>query len=402
MRDVGSRLARTAEQAIRQMSEQVETGPDLVTESPELPQVIRSQPAAVQERLLAIAQDMAAFYGRPGHETMTTRQGTQWAVETIAQALRAGRRELLVTPRPDLTDPDPSETVPYRTYRLPAASEAWDCDELGHVATMESANCIQCGTPMAGGPLTFEEAVAEAVRWDDPEREPEPEDPVGWLERDLDQVAAGQDAASIKARLEAMEGYLAEVAPGDRPENHWADTHPDPYGLAVSWPGGSDPAELVQVVLEGGADHYARPPELDIRPGDRVTITEGGAEVGRFTVLETETEAIGNGGTIRLSGGGRVFVGPADADLAATGLDTTELTHLIQEVRFPVEGVTEVRCQTCQAEVERIRFYREDDDQREAMYPFPATRYVVGRQPTMILDPCGHRDGFTWRGPDGT
>jgi hypothetical protein len=335
----------------------------LVTPGITVPPSIAQLPEAERAAAERFAADMAAHFGD------TSVQAVERCLGMVARVLDAGVDSFDVMAAPDLrtmADGETRELVPHR-FQLPAelapsiraARRAlgpspirWDCAELGHLVTWADPVCRCCGMTAADD-LAWPEGVDPREAYREAMGQPEPEDPVDWLERNLDEVAAGQDAASIKARLAAIEDALAEAHPGNRPEHNWADSHPDPYGLAAHWP--------------------------EDRPGPTEAASRRDHD-GHIHVAPIPDHAV--------DGLRRVYAGPADGSTPPV-----ELGH-VATVDFSRLQQVQVRCSTCQAEVETVRVERDDP-----RFPYPDQGLVLGGFPTMTVYPCGHHDGFTWEDP---
>jgi hypothetical protein len=244
----------------------------------------------------------------------------------------------------------------------------WDCDRGGHVVSFTDPICRLCGVDTSGTGFDADrlradwDMLAQAYATIQPVRPvalgeygyatsqpagPEPSDPVAWLERDLDDLTADQDAASIKARLAAVEDTLAEAAEWEQGWTNHAERSADGFSGALD-------ADLGRASPEPDADHHRH-----------------------------------------VHWGGRVFVGPADGSS-----DPQPIGLLVSEVRFPIDGVTEVCCNRCGADVERVQMIRDQPDDH-GFRTGPEWSWVAAQSRLIAtVYPCGHTAGLNWRESD--
>jgi hypothetical protein len=345
-----------------------------------LPEGIAQLPGDQRVEAVRFAEQMAAaIYGD------STAEGVERCLRMVAQVLDAGADSFQVIARTDLRTMIDGEIreLDRRTFQIPVALHQasrqgrHDCSQ-GHIVTVDSLVCQVCGTDVSE-PVGYDAVVLDRVLdpvdcirghlWEpsswgsevchrcgadtsQSEREgddrPEPVDPVEWLERGLEDVLADQDAASIKARLEAIEGTLAEVNPSDRPEVNWSDSYSNPYGLAAHWPVDGPRAD----------DHLNH---VHFAPTSDLQVSAGFADASG----PNDWGSIGNLATVRF---GQLQQG-------------------------------QVHCLACGADVERLTIERRDLEDVPQRLLYDPIRYVLADFPTMTVYPCGHTDGFTWSDP---
>lgn len=218
-------------------------GLDLV---PVLPPAIANLPAVLQERLLELAQALADHNDLTLPELLPVlaralQTGGEAALADVVTAHLVARQgepgEAMPSSRrlewPDhpggqITGPDGSDSV---TLQEPTRWEDWDCQHFGHIMSWQQDTCHRCGREPTQAELEDlpQWQLGPTVQRTALSRRYDLRSYGAATDGETDDTAAvpyaGQDAASIRARLDAIDDTLAEAAEWEAGWDHPANAH---------------------------------------------------------------------------------------------------------------------------------------------------------------------------------